>query len=455
MKLKRDKCLNKGPTKEQELLVDQRRARKMFIGGVDIVTSRSLRRRVARINRKEEIKSKAYSKVTLDSANVNDPDEKSSSSDSELGDEFLPTTSMQPPIKALDAPSTSQMRINIKKLALVCDRTGVSDRAAAMLASAVLHDVGIITKDDKSQVIDRSKIRRARKNVRNAIQHNAIEMSKINVDSVVVIGCDGTVVNTGRKNRVIVQLERKLGRPLQWFICMLHINEFPLRHLLHFLDGSTTGPRGFSLEIEKQLETCEKLPVVRFQPIEVEQPDVDVAVLSTDQKYLYEACNAISSGNFSFDLCQRNPGPLAHSRWLTCANRILRLYAATEVPSTNLKILSSFVIKVYAPTWFHIKMRPSCLEGPKHLQNMIHRSRFLSRNILEIIDPNCELSEPPILASIPNDHLNQPIKTVPEMDLVRFPSHTQVVESMMIVSEASLVVSGAESRDGYVHTMKV
>nr|CAI5862840.1 unnamed protein product [Callosobruchus analis] len=70
---------------------------------------------------------------------------------------------MQPPIKALDAPRTSQMRMNVKKLALVY-------RASPMLASAVLQDVGIITKDDKSQVIDRDKIRRAKKNVRNAIE---------------------------------------------------------------------------------------------------------------------------------------------------------------------------------------------------------------------------------------------------------------------------------------------
>nr|CAI5851374.1 unnamed protein product [Callosobruchus analis] len=64
---------------------------------------------------------------------------------------------------------------------------------------------------------------------------------------------------------------------------------------------------------------------------------------------------------------------------------------------------------------------------------------------------NCEISEPPILASIPNDHLNQLFKTVPGMDLLRFPSHTQVVERMVkVVSEALLVVSGAESRDGYV-----
>nr|CAI5836871.1 unnamed protein product [Callosobruchus analis] len=245
-------------------------------------------------------------------------------------------------------------------------------------------------------------------------EHIVVVMSKINMYIVVVIGCYGTVVNTGRKNGVIVQLERKLGRPLQWLICMLHANELPLRHLLHFL-------RRFNNWSTRLFQ--------RNWKAKLNGPDVDVAVLSTDQKYLYEACNAISSRNVSFDLCKRNPGPLAHSRWLTCANRILRLYAATEVPSTNLKILSSFLIKVYAPTWFHIKMRPSCFQGPESILLCMLNDKN-----------NFELSEPPILASIPNDHLNQLIKTVLEMDLVRFPSHTQVVERMVkVVSEASLV----------------
>ena len=45
-------------------------------------------------------------------------------------------------------------------LALACDRTGVSDRAAAIIASSVLKDVGIISSNDTSGVIDRSKLRR-------------------------------------------------------------------------------------------------------------------------------------------------------------------------------------------------------------------------------------------------------------------------------------------------------
>nr|CAI5862841.1 unnamed protein product [Callosobruchus analis] len=53
-------------------------SKKKFIGGMDVATSGSLRRRVPRINRMEEIKSKAYSKLILGSANVNDPDIKKS-----------------------------------------------------------------------------------------------------------------------------------------------------------------------------------------------------------------------------------------------------------------------------------------------------------------------------------------------------------------------------------------
>ncbi|GBL86236.1 hypothetical protein AVEN_131969-1 [Araneus ventricosus] len=38
-------------------------------------------------------------------------------------------------------------------------------------------------------------------------------------------GCDGTSVNTGWKSGVIRCFELKLGKPLQWIICLLHFNE--------------------------------------------------------------------------------------------------------------------------------------------------------------------------------------------------------------------------------------
>ena len=61
-----------------------------------------------------------------------------------------------------------------------------------------------------------------------------------------VIGCDGTNVNTGAVEGVIRLLEEHLNRPLQWLACMMHANELPLRHLINKLDGVIQGPKRFS-----------------------------------------------------------------------------------------------------------------------------------------------------------------------------------------------------------------
>lgn len=47
---------------------------------------------------------------------------------------------------------------------------GVSDRAAAAVASALLEDLGVVTHDDMSNIIDRHKIRRERKKNRMECQ---------------------------------------------------------------------------------------------------------------------------------------------------------------------------------------------------------------------------------------------------------------------------------------------
>jgi hypothetical protein len=57
--------------------------------------------------------------------------------------------------------------------------------------------------------------------------------------------CDGTNVNTAWKNGIIRLLETNIGRPLQWCICLLHLNELPLRAIFTALDGSTSTPNAF------------------------------------------------------------------------------------------------------------------------------------------------------------------------------------------------------------------
>ncbi|KAK4875275.1 hypothetical protein RN001_011697 [Aquatica leii] len=90
------------------------------------------------------------------------------------------------------------------------------------------------------------------------------------------------------------------------------------------------------------------MSVVNFESIEVTLSDVSVKELSTDQRYMYEICSGISKGIISLLLSEKDPGKMSHSRWLTTANRILRLYVSTEFPLTNLKILTKYVIRLYA-----------------------------------------------------------------------------------------------------------
>ncbi|GBM34940.1 hypothetical protein AVEN_41479-1 [Araneus ventricosus] len=67
------------------------------------------------------------------------------------------------------SPSAYQMRSKFNSTALVSDRFGVSDRAAAVIASSVLHDLGMSSEKDTSLVIDESKIRREKQKTRQAI----------------------------------------------------------------------------------------------------------------------------------------------------------------------------------------------------------------------------------------------------------------------------------------------
>ncbi|GBN13469.1 hypothetical protein AVEN_263392-1 [Araneus ventricosus] len=131
------------------------------------------------------------------------------------------------------------------------------------------------------------------------------------------MGCDGAPVNTGWKSGVIRCLEFKLGKPLQWVICLLHFNKLTLRHLCETLDGPTNGPKSYSDNIGKALLICETLPVTTFLIIPGELLTTDRRDLSKDQMYLLEISQAMRLGNGSDELARSSHGTLSHSRWLT------------------------------------------------------------------------------------------------------------------------------------------
>jgi hypothetical protein len=70
------------------------------------------------------------------------------------------------------------------------------------------------------------------------------------------------------------------------------------------------------------------------------------------------------------------------ARWLTCANRILRLYIATDKPSAELKKPVSFIVKVYATGWFHIRSHPHCFNGAINFFNIIDKNRSLVDSVM-------------------------------------------------------------------------
>ena len=118
------------------------------------------------------------------------------------------------------------------------------------------------------------------------------------LDSLNVIGCDGTNVNTGAKGGVSAAVEQPLERSLQWSICLLHINKLPLRHLTQYLDGVTSRSQSFSRQIGKELQSCGQQQIAEFKPVEIQLP-ANNSVLNTDQQYLYDIATALSSGRCS------------------------------------------------------------------------------------------------------------------------------------------------------------
>ena len=475
------KCdkLRKVPAGEQMFLNDQRNLRIMFIGRVDIATTKKINRNLKR-KRAEKERAERHimfadiceaTKQNCDSQPESDPEADDNITLSELKDRHSTISDSDDDIPLSEVrgnhtrksnqtpnslkPKKKRLKVHLPTLARACDRHQVSDRAAAAIASAVLQDFGVITQEETSSVIDRSKVRRARQAKRQSIQKTDLDGvvrslyfdgrkdstitimkhgsrwykrkvmeehlslveepgskyighvaplsgtakdAKLSImtflkdrykclDKLVAIGCDGTNANTGRIGGTIRLIELELEKPLQWLVCQLHANELPLRHLLKYIDGATSGPRAFSGPLGRQLVSCEKLPVAVFQAVDGELPELNDVDLSTDQRYLYDMCQAVILGKCSMELSRKDPGAISHARWLTTANRLLRLYVSTKEPSVNLTTIVTYIIKVYAPMWFAIKINCSCKDGAKHVLNTIMKSRYLSQEHKAIVDP--------------------------------------------------------------------
>ena len=141
-------------------------------------------------------------------------------------------------------------------------------------------------------------------------------------------------------------LELQLERPVQFLLFMFHFNELPLKHLGLHIDDTTSRPSTFSGNIGKALAKCHILSIVKFDARQNNlSNDLHEDVTrnrSKDQLYLNYICKAMELGKVTESLAKKEPTPLLHSRWLTTANGMLRLYAVDTLLSKELVILTGW-----------------------------------------------------------------------------------------------------------------
>lgn len=200
---------------------------------------------------------------------------------------------------------------------------------------------------------------------------NHFELNQISMKNVVAIGCDGAPVNTGVENGIVRRFEEFLGHPVQWIVCVLHLNELIFHRLFKFLDNSSCSPHGFASELGSKLSKCETLKPVNFMRIKLDierlPENIDRWQLTSDQKYLLQLAKAIDAGKLGDKLSNQKPGKMNKARWVTTMSRILRVYVSEKNPSFVLRILALYTMKIYVPVLLAIKDKPSFTHGCRHL----------------------------------------------------------------------------------------
>jgi len=157
------------PQIEQQFIMDQRTQRKLIIVSVDIATSVKCKKRETRkefpVLTMQDQPSTSAARTVMEGL-VSSTESSSESIASEYEPCGRTLRRIEAQNKQLENP-----KVSLENFAVLSDKTGVSDRAAATLASAMLEGVGLVTEENSDLVIDRHKIRRARKRVRCELQN--------------------------------------------------------------------------------------------------------------------------------------------------------------------------------------------------------------------------------------------------------------------------------------------
>ena len=162
----------KVPAIEREFLTDQRTSRKMIMGSVDRPVTAKLNKRLTRSLTEESFASELSSgQVCSEIITESCSHSESESTTSSAASDYEPSKST---IRRIINHNNQPSRLPVENVALMCDKMGVSDRAAAVLVSSVLEEAGVMDETNKDHyVVDRHKIRRARKRKTSQLSEGA------------------------------------------------------------------------------------------------------------------------------------------------------------------------------------------------------------------------------------------------------------------------------------------
>ena len=162
------------------------------------------------------------------------------------------------------------------------------------------------------------------------------------------------------------------------------MNELPLGGVLSQYGMPTSGPNLHKGQIGKRLPTACDIDISpRFRRILLDPVYADFigslsdTDLSSDQCYLRDMISVISTGIVPQNFAKRSPGKIGYARWLTTANRVLRVYLTFEEPPDRLCSAVLYIVHVYSRMWFEIKFRSLIEYGARHIYNLIKYTHSL------------------------------------------------------------------------------
>lgn len=207
------------------------------------------------------------------------------------------------------------------------------------------------------------------------------------IDTVKALKTDGPPVVTGPHNGSNRTFENLSGKPVQWIVCLFHMNELVLKKVFVTIDGPTgsgevyTGDIGRKISGNKNrgLGRITRDMVVDFERIIPKEPchfepehlqNSDMKNFNTMMKVII---GLLEIGD-DFVLV---PGPVNQARWVTTATNLMCLFVITENPPANLVLLVTFIINVYGPTICDIKKNWHVSCGPINFFNCLKRCRMM------------------------------------------------------------------------------